>query len=151
MRRSVSDSLSRRKFVAGAVTSSVAIPAMVHGAESRPRQVLYNGIEQPKVWPPRDVVLPLTELPTPAYLKAPPDVLPIDLGRQLFIDDFLIEQSTLKRTYHSAQYHPATPVLKPDQPWETRSQPNPTSMPFSDGIFYDPRDKQFKLWYMGGL
>ncbi|WP_197532587.1 hypothetical protein [Symmachiella macrocystis] len=50
------------------------------------------------------------------YLETPPDVIPIHLGRQLFIDDFLIETTTLKRTYHKAKYHPASPVLVPDQP-----------------------------------
>ena len=38
---------------------------------------------------------PLVE---PPYLKSPPAVIPIDVGRQLFVDDFLIEQTTLTRT-----------------------------------------------------
>src|SRR5262249_43816088 len=46
--------------------------------------------------------------------------------------------------------HPATPVLKPDKEWEKTGQ-NPVAMVFSDGVWYDPKDRLFKLWYMGGL
>ena len=27
---------------------------------------------------------------------------------------------------------------------------NPTAMPFSDGVFYDPRERRFRMWYMAG-
>ena len=84
--------------------------------------------------------------------------IPIDVGRQLFVDDFLIESTNLQRTWHAATYHPANPVLKPERPWElrddsaerTNTPPNPTAMVFSDGVFYDPKDRLFKMWYMGG-
>ena len=37
------------------------------------------------------------------YLKDPPKVIPIDIGRQLFVDDFLIaKMAGLKRTFHLA-------------------------------------------------
>jgi hypothetical protein len=36
----------------------------------------------------------------PPYLTSPPEVIPIDVGRQLFVDDFLIAETTLKRTFH---------------------------------------------------
>ncbi|MBN2129094.1 MAG: hypothetical protein JW741_06335, partial [Sedimentisphaerales bacterium] len=70
-------------------------------------------------------------------------------GRQLFVDDFLIEHTTLKRSYHRPQYHRDNPVLKPDKPWE-RGDSALAAAPFSDGVFYDPGDKLFKMWYMGG-
>lgn len=49
-------------------------------------------------------------------------------------------------------------MLKPEAPWELRDDysdrtgriPNPTAMPFSDGVFYDPADRVFKMWYMAG-
>ncbi len=44
-----------------------------------PAETLDNGIELPRVWPPRLSALP-DALPTPPYLLAPPAVLPIDLG-----------------------------------------------------------------------
>ena len=78
-----------------------------------------------------------------------PEVVPIDVGRQLFVDDFLIEQTTLKRNFHRAQYHPDCPILKPDKPWERETQ-KPAAMVFSDGVWYDPAEKIFRMWYMGG-
>jgi hypothetical protein len=116
-------------------------------AESKDND-LYNGIRLPSPWPPR--MAEFTREPVrPPYLDSPPDVIPIDVGRQLFVDDFLIEKTTLKRTFHLTTYHPDTPVLKPDKPWEKEG--GPTAMVFSDGVWYDPKDRLFKLWYMGGL
>ena len=115
-------------------------------------EVLYNGIELPAEWPPQ--IAKLTREPmAPPYLATPPAVVPIDVGRQLFVDDFLIEHTTLKRTFHLAKYHPKSPVLKPDKPWEqgtSRGKPAPCAMVFSDGVWHDPQDKLFKMWYMGG-
>lgn len=112
-------------------------------------RLLYNGIVMPQEWPPRMAQLPRDPV-QPAYLKSPPKVIPIDVGRQLFVDDFLIEQTTLTRTFHRATYYEQNPVLKPDQLWETKTAPNPCAMVFSDGVWYDPRDKLYKMWYMGG-
>ena len=53
-------------------------------------------------------------MPVP-YLDNPPAVIPIDAGRQLFVDDFLIDSTTLTRTYYTAEYHPDNPILKPEQ------------------------------------
>src|SRR5205823_1581426 len=55
-------------------------------------QVLYNGVAMPKNFPP--VLAPTQMLRTPYYINNPPNVIPIDVGRQLFVDDFLIEQTT---------------------------------------------------------
>ena len=74
-------------------------------------ELLYNGIRLPDVWPPKVERLSRTPAPDPEYLKSPPTVIPIDVGRQLFVDDFLIEQTTLTRTYHRADYWPENPVL----------------------------------------
>ncbi|MCV5389480.1 hypothetical protein OFC62_32685, partial [Escherichia coli] len=41
----------------------------------------------------------------------PPKVISIDVGRQLFVDDFLIEQTDLKRTFHAAEKYQGNPVL----------------------------------------
>jgi hypothetical protein len=117
-----------------------------------PPEQLYNGIVLPSQWPP--VIRQMTTEPMNVpYLKSPPRVIPIDVGRQLFVDDFLIEQTTLERTFHKARLHPANPILKPDKPWEMRVRRNndpPTAMPFSDGAWYDPADRLFKMWYMAG-
>ena len=58
-------------------------------------ETLYNGIVLSKEWPPR--IDPKDQNPIKApYLEADniPKVIPIDLGRQLFVDDFLIESTT---------------------------------------------------------
>lgn len=111
-------------------------------------ETLYNGIVLPAEWPPRLADFPENPV-TPPYLAAPPAVIPIDVGRQLFVDDFLVESTTLKRTFHAAEYHAASPILKPDQPWESAGR-GPAVMPFSDGVWFDPKDKLFKMWYYAG-
>ena len=111
-------------------------------------EVLYNGIVLGSPWPPR--LKYLDEHPVqPPYLASPPPVIPIDVGRQLFVDDFLIEETNLQRVWHHAAYHPSNPVLRPETAWERRSDPNPSAMVFSDGVFFDPQDRLFKMWYMG--
>jgi hypothetical protein len=106
-------------------------------------ELLYNGIRLPKEWPPKRV-LSRTAMPLP-YLEHRPEVIPIDVGRQLFVDDFLIKATTLHRAFHQAEMYPGNPVLPQDQAWETNHV-----MPFSDGVWYDPADKLFKIWYMCG-
>ena len=103
-------------------------------------EVLYNGIRLSSPWPPRDHVLTL-DPPVAPYLASPPEVIPVDVGRQLFVDDFLIAQTTLKRTFHQAEYYAANPLLKPDKPWEQGQYP--TAMVFSDGVWYDPAEGIF--------
>jgi len=110
-------------------------------------ELLYNGIRLPEEWPPR---LKITREPMPVpYLNQRPAVVPIDVGRQLFVDDFLVEETTLQRTWHVAEPYSGNPVLRPDRPWETATQ-RATADIYSDGVWYDPADQLFKLWYWGG-
>ncbi len=145
--------ISRRAFLHG-TAAALVLPL---GLEARQRQTLYNGVSLGSPWPPQRSSA--DEHPSrPPYLADRPSVVPIDVGRQLFVDDFLIEQTTMSRTFHKAAYHPANPVLFPEHEWEiydeaatrTKSRGNPTAMVFSDGVFFDPKDRKFKLWYMGG-
>ena len=147
--------VTRRAFLKAAV-AGVALPSSVFAQTSR-RETLYNGIVLPSPWPPRRV--PPTFVPeSPPYLVSPPPVINIEIGRQLFVDDFLIEESSLYRQFHRASYHPASPVLTPQEPWETRDphaintkiQPSQSAMVFSDGVFFDPADGLFKMFYMAG-
>ncbi|MCU1381471.1 MAG: hypothetical protein JWL71_168 [Acidobacteria bacterium] len=120
-------------------------------------ETLYNGIRLPRPWPPDRRSLPLRPLPPP-YLVAPPDVIPIDVGRQMFVDDFLIQETTLERAFHRPEYYSDNPILWPNTRWEkydeyaerTKTRSNPAAMVFSDGVFFDPHDRLFKMWYMGG-
>jgi hypothetical protein len=120
------------------------------------QKVLYNGIELPSPWPPVRRQLD-RDLQFPPYLAQPPEVIPIDVGRQLFVDDFLIEECELDRSYHAASYIAGNPILAPTAPWEVFDEgqrlgqkPRPAAMPFSDGAWFDPADKQYKMWYAGG-
>lgn len=113
-----------------------------------PAETLHNGIVLPDVWPPNRTAVPDDAI-LPPYLKSPPPIIPVNIGRQLFVDDFLIEFTTLKRTFHTPQIHPASPVLKPEKPWEIFGS-KPGTMPFSDGVWWDPKDRLFKMWYYAG-
>jgi len=117
-------------------------------------QPLYNGIELPDRWPPKLSELSFDPQSVP-YLKSRPAVIPIDLGRQLFVDDFLIQQTSLRRVFHAAEIHPNSPVLVPDRAWERKGEwrgyVGPHAIPFSDGVWYDPKDRLFKMWYMAGV
>jgi len=112
-------------------------------------ECLGNGIRLPDAWPPRWPA-PTGEVRRVPYLEHPPRVIAIDVGRQLFVDDFLIESTTLTRTFHRPEYHPGNPVIRPDRPWEKAAKA-PFAAVFSDGVWYDPSDRLFKMWYMAGI
>jgi len=108
-------------------------------------ETLYNGIELPEQWPP--VIKKITNEPMPVpYIENPPEVISIDVGRQLFVDDFLIEETTLTRRFHHPQYHPENPIFRPETSWEVGGGKS-FAIPYSDGVWYDPADKKFKMWY----
>jgi hypothetical protein len=138
----------RRRFLRAGAAGLLGLSAPLEAAPAG--ETLPNGIRLPARWPPRPAGLP-REPVTPPYLKSPPAVIPVDLGRQLFVDDFLIEKSTLRRTHHRAEHHPGGPVVRPDREWEKGGAEGSAAMVFSDGVWYDPAEKLFKMWYMGGL
>ena len=88
-------------------------------------------------------------MPVP-YLAHPPAAIPIDIGRQLFVDDFLVETTTLTRVYHAAKVHDAAPVLSPTTELELNGHHCPVAAPFNDGVWFDPADNTFKLFYQAG-
>jgi hypothetical protein len=147
--------IDRRTFLKSTLGTTLASRLIFAAPQSG--ETLYNGIVLPTPWPPQRRY-PDAHPFTAPYLAEPPRVIDIDLGRQLFVDDFLIQETSLTRTFHLAEYHPASPVLRPVTEIEnddeyvavTKTQPNPTSMVFSDGVFFDPRDRLFKMWYMAG-
>lgn len=143
-------------------------------------QLLYNGIRLPSTWPPCDGEQWRGKpMPVP-YLADPPKVIPIDVGRQLFVDDFLIEDTDLTRTFHRPVIDKRSPVLKPETDLEIENvageqdaaaclrdmglvdeigtseggQPlmprRPVAAPFGGGVWFDPEDQLFKMWYMAG-
>ncbi len=117
---------------------------------TRSEKILYNGIELPAAWPPRwEATTAEGQVRDVPYLEHRPEIVPIDIGRQLFVDNFLIEKSNLKQTFHLPEYHAANPVLTIDKPWEKKGRA-PFAAVFSDGVWYDPDDNLFKMWYMCG-
>src|SRR5262245_47742892 len=153
--RSPGEAVDRRTFlkVAAGTLTAFSAPGLAEAGGA----TLYNGIRLPAPWTPvRRGFLPTPV--TPPYLVDRPAVVPIDIGRQLFVDDFLVEESSLERVFHLPDYHPASPILRPTTSWEkrdeyaerTNTRSNPAAIPFSDGVFWDPESRLFKMWYMGG-
>ena len=145
--------VTRRSFLQAAAAGLVA-PSLTF---ARARERLYNGIELASPWPPRRLSLSTTAQ-RPPYENDRPDVIDIDIGRQLFVDDFLIDRSSLYREFHQTSFHPNSPVLHPERQWEiddpfaktTSQPPSPCAMVFSDGVFYDPDHREYRMWYMAG-
>lgn len=128
----------------------VCVTGSLVAQEKEQKTTLPNGIVLPDVWPPRyEVPAHRQEMPLP-YIDKKPAVIPINVGRQLFVDDFLIDNTNLTRTPHHAVFYEQNPVLQPDKPWEITFEGSPYAAPFSDGIWYDEREGKFKMWYLAG-
>ena len=119
-----------------------------------PRETLYNGIVLETNPKDRTPMAKYGRYPLPVpYLDRPPAVISVDIGRQLFVDDFLIGSTTMTRTWHKAQKDPRNPVLRPETDLERGKLGPfnaPMSAPFSGGVWYDGRDALYKCWYCAG-
>ncbi len=82
------------------------------------------------------------------YLQNPPEVIDVTVGRQLFVDEFLIAETDLAPVYHKAKKYEGNPVLKAETPWEIAQ--SPVACPKSGGVFYDEKEHLFKMWYEAG-
>jgi len=143
--------------LAGKIVSADAKLRMLANKAIGPKpEVLYNGIELPLPWPPpfRD---PDSAEPMPVpYLMRFPRTIPIDVGRQLFVDDFLIEKTSLKRTFHQATKFEGNPVFKAETERElgpsTQGEAGQQATVYTGhgGVFYDPAEKHFKMFYVAG-
>ncbi|MEI8044524.1 MAG: hypothetical protein WCL11_24150, partial [Verrucomicrobiota bacterium] len=85
--------ITRRLAPMAALLATLLLPLPAPAGET-----LYNGIVLPNLWPPKSDQLTREPMPAPCPEQRP-DVVPIDIGRQLFVDDFLIETTTLHRFY----------------------------------------------------
>ncbi len=107
---------------------------------------LYNGIQLPENWPPATINLDSRQVPVNPLSQ--PEVIPIDLGRQLFVDDFLIESTNLVRNWHKPVKYPVNPVMFA-QTKDERSDIYPhAALAKCGGVWYD--QDRFKMWYMTG-
>jgi len=130
-------------------SSAARSPAGKPWSENRGER-LYNGIVLPEEWPPQ-TIHPRDTAPMPVpYLTWRPAVVPIDVGRQLFVDDFLIESNELKRVFHRPEKYSGNPVLKPETKLELHPGKNAAAVPKSGGLWWDPAEQVFKLWYEAG-
>ena len=87
----------------------------------------------------------------PADLWSSPNPpIRIDVGRQLFVDDYLISTTSFERSFHKPHIHEASPVLEPATSLEMGNGYCPVACPFQDGVFYDPKDRLYKMWYEAG-
>lgn len=128
----------------------VALAAIAGGEASSGGEILYNGIRLPQQWPPRyEEPTKAAEMPVP-YLVDKPAVIPVNVGRQLFVDSFLIAQTNLTPVYHKPTFYEGNPVLQPTADWENTTEGAPYAAPFSDGIWYDDKDGKYKMWYLAG-
>ena len=89
-------------------------------------RLLWNGICQPtKNWPPNKELT--REVVTPEYLTRKPPVINVTIGRQLFVDSFLVQNANnIKTTFHAPEFDNDTinPVLKSTRSWEVRNVPS---------------------------
>jgi hypothetical protein len=64
------------------------------------------------------------------------------------VDDFLIEKTTLKRTFHQAKKFEGNPVFKAET--ELEKKLNNVVYLGQGGVFYEPKEKLFKMFYTAG-
>ncbi len=139
----------KRSIITGSLIG-IALAALAGGSGNSSGEVLYNGIKLPAEWPPRyEEPSKAAEMPVP-YLVNKPAVIPVNIGRQLFVDNFLIAETDLTPVYHTPDFYTGNPILEPTEEWENTIEGAPYAAPFSDGIWYDDKDGKFKMWYLAG-
>lgn len=128
---------------------SIIITISTLAALSAGAETLSNGVTFPDVWPPHPH-LNYDPMPLPYLNEYRPAVIPIDNGRQLLVDSFLIEESTLERVAHQPRKISSNPVLKPETPLEMGNYGTPGASAKDGGMWWDPADGIFKMWYEAG-
>ena len=76
----------------------------------------------------------------------------IDTGRQLFVDDTLVDRlDGVVRRYHYPVKYAGNPVLKAETKFEIPEPPlNRVTLPKGGGLWWDAKANVFKLWYEVG-
>ncbi|MGN0975787.1 MAG: hypothetical protein ACI4OL_07270, partial [Gemmiger sp.] len=110
---------------------------------------LYNNIPLPDEWPPKVEETTLDRPLAVPYLEHKPEVIHISVGRQLFVDDFLISETNLEREYGTPQVSDA-PILFPQTALEKNDGYCTCACPFNGGVFYDQQQRLYKMWYHAG-
>ena len=91
---------------------------------------------------------------TPPYLADKPAVINASVGRQLFVDDFLVANETdgIRTVFWSPTYDAVNPVISASEPWELNSIPyyGGFASSFSGGAFWNPAKQRYELFYKCG-
>lgn len=147
-------------LAAATVLTSVPAAANTKGqltAYTAPDNAMYNGIVLPDGYEfSHDMTDSAVDIPP--YLVDSneggyaPEVINIDVGRQLFVDDFLIESTDLTRAYYEAVKYEYNPVFYPETKEELTGgdRGSPSVGATSGGLWYDMEDKLYKMWYESG-
>ena len=113
---------------------------------------LWNGLCQSTTdWPPNK---PLTrEVVTPAYLTSKPRIINVSIGRQLFVDSFLVQSSHgIKTAFHAPEYDEAVnPVLKSSELWEIgETAGGLAGTAKAVGVWWQPDKGHYEMFYRCG-
>lgn len=82
---------------------------------------------------------------TPPYLRQPPKTVSIDGGRQLFVDDYLVESMTNIVRHWNAPTKIESPIVRPTREDGTRE--GGCAVATDGGLWWDPTIGKFRLWY----
>ncbi|MBO5416202.1 MAG: glycosyl hydrolase family 32 [Clostridia bacterium] len=147
-------------LVVATVLTSVPAAASTKGqltSYTAPKNAMYNGIVLPDGYEFRhDMTNSAVDVPPYLVDKSEggyaPEVINIDRGRQLFVDDFLIESTDLTRAYYEAVKYEYNPVFYPETREELTGgdRGSPSVGATSGGLWYDMEDKLYKMWYESG-
>lgn len=108
---------------------------------------LYNGIEIPNEWPPKDIDLYSGKIIRVPYLENSIELIDVTVGRQLFVDNFLIEKMDgLESVIHIPKKYDE-PLIVPETDGEKKFDMNFCGAN-SSGVHFD--GKLTKMWYQGG-
>ena len=121
------------------------------------RHVQPSGITLTSPWPPNNLTTatfysnPPQRTRPPPYLKSPPRTVCLGVGRQLFIDNYLIDsrRTTLRKSWHEATVL-RLDAITPDRAWEVGGGARRTARPFGGASLLDPRDQTVRLFYRCG-
>src|SRR5690554_6022183 len=133
---------TRRNFIKNVGRVGVGgflCPNILSPYDKKEPELLYNGIILPKPWPPPNRSGSDYEPMQIPYLSTPPSVIPVDVGRQLFVDDFLIEKTDLDRIFHKPEKYKGNPIFKPQTKLENGRRGLPVACPKDGGIWWDSR------------
>ena len=73
---------------------------------------LYNSLTKPDVWPLR-FEFDGIRMPMPInYIQQATEVLSMDVGCEVLVDDFILEKSTLERAFHRPRKSDRNHILR---------------------------------------